>query len=410
MLITNLNELPQKQNRIQIILEKLSYYPGEQLSGFIYLEVNQVYPNNFVNLQFVGEEYVKFDERMETEGHRMEDDDSGKKVNYTDMKRLLEYNYSVFQFPTPNIHIGSYFFPFTFNLPANLPATFFTSFFNLKDHFLREGSIEYRLTAFLPSPDEKKIPPLCGVEALIINNKGIETKPLDIAIRKPAICYCCCKKGFASIQADLERNSFKIGEESKVNFKINTDELKTTINGVIVSLRQVVMLKTLNGGEAEDYIVVSEEKLQNISSYQLKQGLTVPFKIPPIALQTGKMLYPNSESRLLKSFFTLVVELDTNIHSFCCKVNPSAEFEINVVNDSNALKQNNLNVVEILGGKSGNKPQLMPMTILDTSERHAEISAWKNGYSYGLRQNNAQMMTGPSIPNQRQEKIGRAHV
>lgn len=378
----------QPANKIQIILEKLSYVSGEQINGFIFLDIKEVYPNSFVNLHFVGEEYVNY-QRMEGSGkHR-------HRRTYTEMKKLLEYNYPVFQFPTPHIQIGTYFFPFTFNLPFNLPSSFYIKFNN--GELDRLGSIEYRLRAFLPTPDVKSIPELFGEEALIINNLGVYPQPLDIQIRKPATCYCCCQKGYASIHAYLEKNCFKVGEESRVMFRIDVNELKAKVKGVIVSLRQVVFFTTSANRVELDTVLVSQEKIQNVSNYQLKDGLTVPFRVPQIAIQTGKMVYPNLESRLLKNSFTLTVELDTDIAN-CCKENPKAVFEINVVNDSSQLKQQDLNIVDILRNNMISNPQTMPMSVFDTSERYAIVMPYVDGFFFSQFAGNAQVMSAPSLP------------
>lgn len=380
--------------KIQIILEKLCYRPGEQVNGYIYLHLNQEYPNNFVNLNFIGEEFVRFEKqvrrtRRTRDGSRTE----YRTETFTDDQVILEYNYTVHQFQTPRAPPGTYCFPISFTVPINVPASFFCK---TNTGYRKTGSIEYRLSAILPTPNPKEIPSVACEEAVIISNPDFPTAPVNGTVVKKGSCYCCFDKGFFKISAMIEKSSFKIGEESAIMFQIDDSQGKAPVRSVQVIIQQKMDLATYSQVCPSEHILLYKEELFGVSSEKMREGMRVPFKIPQIALQNGGFVYPSLHSRLVRNSFSVSVVLNLDIKG-CCKVNPTASFEINVASDSSHLRQQDLEIIDILKNEI-HHPQIMQNYVLDFSDQYAKTQVGNynaNQFAGGMNQNG---MNNPGMP------------
>ena len=94
------------------------YYPGEVVTGTVYLRATAPIDVTHIDLEVKGGEKASFEERV-----RRNDEwhDEKRKTK----KTLLHFHHPCFTFAVPTLAPGDYAIPFSFTLPAHVPSSLY---------------------------------------------------------------------------------------------------------------------------------------------------------------------------------------------------------------------------------------------------------------------------------------------
>lgn len=138
-------------DRIYIQLNSSEYGPGDQVDGFVHLQLSQSYPTDTIFIKIDGVEMTALD-RVRKGGKR---GGRGSGVQIVeDKKFLISETIPVYKFPDVGIAPGYYQIPISFVIPHGLPSSFehrFTSGGWTNPRHLY-AIVKYQLKAFLQIP------------------------------------------------------------------------------------------------------------------------------------------------------------------------------------------------------------------------------------------------------------------
>jgi hypothetical protein len=130
---------------IYLQTEKSYFVAGELISGNIYLNLSSGYPASSIEIEVKGNERCKWVTRENKEiregenvRHEMMD------VKHKNEHKIIVFKVPVYYFPGGMAPAGQYSFPFSFALPANIPATLFYCGFDKS-----VASIKYKISAVM---------------------------------------------------------------------------------------------------------------------------------------------------------------------------------------------------------------------------------------------------------------------
>lgn len=148
--------------------DKAYFMAGEQITGNIYLNLTMSYPASSLEIEVKGKEKLKWTTRE----NRQVNNEGNQRNEFVDVhhkneKKVITFKSPVFYFPGGMAPPGQYTFPFSFALPANIPASLY---WNGTDN--GRAKIKYKLKASLE--------PTIGFEIKHMNYKQ------TLVIRQPS--------------------------------------------------------------------------------------------------------------------------------------------------------------------------------------------------------------------------------
>ncbi|XP_077979801.1 arrestin domain-containing protein A-like [Glandiceps talaboti] len=233
-------------NQINIRTEKGDYVGGETIYGAVYLRISGSTGAHIILLKFKGYESSEFfrTRRSNFTAYTGEDQEvtdvatgyerplnvlKGKKVYFNSTLKLWEEKETLPQ--------GHYVFPFQYQLPPDLPGTFYHE---AQGEKFWKGNVKYKLKATIIGDNEY----IKFSQAVVIkpyNNKlnEITPKPMkQIGIVKKCFCYT---SGEVHVTVRTNKAIYKAGELAHVHITIK-NESSEDINAVRVNLRRTVRL------------------------------------------------------------------------------------------------------------------------------------------------------------------------
>ena len=100
------------------------YYPGEMVTGTVFLRSSHPLEVAFIDLEVKGREKVSFIERVtrhNNENNTSETEELKRKTN----KQLLHFHHPCFTFAVSTLAPGDYAIPFAFTLPMGVPSSLY---------------------------------------------------------------------------------------------------------------------------------------------------------------------------------------------------------------------------------------------------------------------------------------------
>lgn len=179
---------------------------------------------------------------------------------------LLKMSVVLHKFLNGEAKAGGQKFPFAFQLPNELPSSFF--YVGAKESELR---VTYRLTATMgsemtPTKDSKIIyKPLVNKRLLIISNPPSKIN-FNVLVSKDyqATSLGFIKNGSAEISCTLERDSFQPSET--INFRLSIDNMKCSqsVNGFKCKLYREIRAWTQTRVEFIDRVELIKMKFTDV--------------------------------------------------------------------------------------------------------------------------------------------------
>ena len=192
--------------QVEIDGNKEVFYPGEQVSGAVIVDVTQPMKCNKIKVKLEGLSYCHWTTT------RTERDSQGNTRTHTDhhtgMQQLVDLQAVLFDGSSTKHPPGRHVYLFTFNLPSPLPSSFEGGI----------GFIRYYVEGKVDRPwkfDHKIRKPFTVNEVIDINLPQYLTVPSGT--KQKQIGCLCCVAGNLNMQASLDRSGYCPGEQIFLN-------------------------------------------------------------------------------------------------------------------------------------------------------------------------------------------------
>lgn len=315
-----------------IRLNKGEYIPGEQVSGFIDMNLISMFNQGVVYLTVAGVEQVKLVEVIHT---GTGDDRREEKKHHNDRNFFFNNRFPVHHFHSGFMAAGQYSFPFSFMLPTGLPSSFSYKF--KKDGEDCFAITSYEISATLENATGTSMNyslPLSVNQQQVFSNDSTRME------MNTDVTHCCCiGKGRAKITSYFEKNDYIPGEKAYLITEADNSNCTAQINFIKGEFRQVVRLKA---GFYEHTISnnLCELKTPGIQPGQQKTGPNaIRLEVPLVNAhqnhqnKESNSVQPTSRGKLISNEYYLVntLEMDACI---CCGEHPNCKLQLNIRNPS----------------------------------------------------------------------------
>ena len=235
---------------IQFNSPQIVYYPGQALSGYVTVSLNQPMEMRGIKFEVKGKGYCHWTETRQVrveEHHNSEEGNNesefrtetihheGKETIVSWKQVLVGDTHNKFYMPA-----GNHSFPFTFTLPSSLPSSFehgnsYT--YRNRRHSNDFGSIEpygyirYYVKAKIDKPwkfDHKTKRPFT-VNDIIDTNLPMHLQPVGGHAHKEPGC-CCLKSGAVDLSASIDRKCYCPGEAILVSADVTNQSSRDMTN------------------------------------------------------------------------------------------------------------------------------------------------------------------------------------
>ncbi len=287
--------------KICTILDKLYYVPGETVTGRVVLAANETIECNAIVLRIKGKEKAEWDEkRTRTEGQG----ENARQVEYWkeyDSKNKFLDMHVVVSPDAFDCQPGQYVFPFSFQLPNNIPGSFSIANWKHGDKRDIDAEIKYTISAtikraglFTPNLKSKVLLTVCA-------RPNVSVQPQSCAKSGRVMFMCCIPKGNVSMEAVFDKNCYCPGELSQI-MCTTRNESTVPVNAMRVKLMRVITLYA-DGHECRIVTTVSENSYSGVQPGQTKENQSLPLQLAPT-------LYPSTMGQRIKVAYHIDVESD----------------------------------------------------------------------------------------------------
>lgn len=340
---------------IAIQFEQLSYMPGQQINGWIFINLVKPFQTNELLLLLTGKEVAKFVEvHYYNNGHSTQ-----RYVHvYKQKQEFYGYNY-VIPAPYPNqFPAGQYSYPFSFVLPPNLRSSFL-HMWNEEGHRCY-GRISYRAKAVFTDYVKKKV--LFEKSTVVVNQPPnlMPQAARTATFNGPVKAYCGVDKGVLVMASYCDKESYVEGSSARIGVEIDCSRMKADIKKISIKMVEHIEL-TAQGRFKAINKTSSRINLPGVPKGQMRlreQGFLCDILISPLG-----PLQPSVEGNLVKCYYSIEPICDID-RCKCCEPDVKCIFYINLVNQPAQPFQ--------LPSYMQNQwtPQVMPMTICPPSADH----------------------------------------
>jgi len=215
------------------------YYSGDQVTGSIYVQIDQAFPAKKLTLTIKGKEKCEWREkktRRDKDGHIEEYYEDHHNSN-----DIFKYEQDVYLFSGGLIPAGQYVFPFAFLLPQVCPSSiYFSGDDNAEATIKYSCSAKFKAKDHTPVADIKYKCPLVIREMPKAGSTNIEAKS-KVKINK---CCCCGSLGECELKALFEKNCYTSQEVAQAVIEVDNSNCKAPVDKVSMQLKQHITLKT----------------------------------------------------------------------------------------------------------------------------------------------------------------------
>lgn len=359
---------------MHVRFDKPFYAPGDQVNGFIYLDLYQNHPNNTIFLKICGVEEVKLvEEKWVTEReynmryrywgrdrdywgyspyrerryttrfdywhdipmmHRRGGGEEGVerrriRIDHYDYNPVFNHKFPVYQFNSNFIPAGQYSFPISFVLPQGMPATFKYEFTEYGAFCF--GSTSYTCIATIDSPNPM-IPPIQSTRDFCINQAVKSGGQMGRSnIEHKIKCCCCIPRGEVKVCSYFERSDYTPGETAFIVTEIDNTKSKVKVDHINGVFRQILKL-TAKGFTKNIRVPLNKVRINGIDTKQKRVGeKAIRLEVKLIDKSSGKPVQPTCQGQLISNTYLLetTTKMDTCI---CCGNHPTASIAANIFN------------------------------------------------------------------------------
>lgn len=279
---------------IQLDSNRQVFYPGEQITGNVVLDLHGQMNMKGVTIEFEGKSECHWTEKR-YEGHgedrREVTDHIEGKEKYFEYKTCL---YGAVSGGNTRTHPHGHFkYPFVFNIPQSVPTSYEGSI----------GRIRYELKAEIDIPGKRDIKtrrPIIINEIVDVNDPKFHDTPGG-QVHKDVGCLCW-KAGPLDVTANIDRQGYCPGELILVNAQVANETTRdmTALRAMLV--QDVLYIAKGNKQKHESKVI------GKIGCGQIPKGKTETWSNKPLAIPACPPSI--SKSTVVKVTYTVKVEVD----------------------------------------------------------------------------------------------------
>lgn len=310
------------------------FYPGQTLSGEVFLELQQMLNISAIVLTVTGEASVKW---RHDDGSNIRDEESyieEKMVLFgTDPDKIDKTTED--QLPSSALPPGRHSLEFSLALPSTLPPSFSGGF----------GCIRYKSTARLERPTGESFQTeapiiINSMDNLDLNTVPLSTKGSEVTAEKLFRTYCCRPADGILVTAKVSSPGCVLGQDIPVSVVIDNNTSKRVNSSIFLNKREVY--------------TCSENKSKEVTT----TVLTVfrPGVIPPRTEKADNILVPTSTN--LKP---------SNLLDACKLIDVMYLVQVNVGIDG-TLRSFSVEVPVVLGTIAHSKSEILSTELVHVSE------------------------------------------
>lgn len=265
------------QNGMFVELNKPYYYPGERVTGNVYVNIQKAWGTRGIDFQIKTKEFIKYIEKVRKAFKRQRKNPQTKRMEtYTayeyvnverrDERTLYKYSYLLTQCSNNVFNIGQYCYPFEFTIPPNLPGSF--------EYYDRDSSacITYTVKARAISINNAK--EMIKNENVIIVRQPYTNFNYPTNVTRTIQLGCCTDKGSVTVNLKYGKNSYSLGEGLNAVVQINNSTSKVSSTSSELQLVQEVCLhKPGTKGVTKTRILLRDTKVDQIDIGQMKDQI-----------------------------------------------------------------------------------------------------------------------------------------
>ena len=273
-----------------ISLLKPTHEGGGQVDGCIHLRVLQPIHAARLQLNFRGEEdvcFTKIEMKMVVKDQNKRDEE-GKPLTSevrnprTHMKRRVFYAASnlVASFPGNVLNPGSYSYPFSFTLNADIPNSFEEMW--RSEEFENHARITYSLTTVLTNQLGSPVAPESVKYLVVQNSKKFERDEVKrVEVNHLLTVNCCKSAGEARLVVYYEKDSFYNDEDVYIVCELDNTHSEVKMNSVSATLYGEFNVTTDTASHSSRCSVDGQSLTVNLKPGQCLKGTNaIRLKIP----------------------------------------------------------------------------------------------------------------------------------
>jgi len=320
--------LDRSYGNIYIQTTRSTYTAGDQVDGFVHLNLSRDFPSNVLHLIVHGEEDVKLvttTTRTDSENRTHTD-----VYVHTDKNEFFSHTFPLYSNGGNYFLRGQYSFPFSFKLLDTLPGTFKKTWREHDEDC--HGEVYYKLWAGLKHSkknsglfDEFEL----RVDQQFQESMGNQTRSFNKKLQG----YCYQDIGEFGLQCTFQSDSYRVNDVANMLISVDNTQAKVAVKSVECILWQDTYVKTSCGRHSKSMAhVVSQFSLPGVPTGQARTGdSAMPLRLP---IRTTSDLEATCSGTMIQNSFRLEVreELDACL---CCESSPNNQISIKIYNKDN---------------------------------------------------------------------------
>ncbi|CAI2372467.1 unnamed protein product [Moneuplotes crassus] len=273
---------------IFVRLDQKAPYSGQILNGTVYLELKQNYPAQSVSVGLEGCE--AFDWGKGKGG--------GTNLNFTLKKELVNKATVLYTFSEAGALAGQYSFPFQFQVPSDLPSSFYS--LGIKP---KKALVKYVFRGILRS-SEKTVKDLTFERVLPINEVSqVSLSDIHLSTSDSITSWFGMKKhGVASLSIKISNDCFTTKEMIRIKTSIDNSQCDLPVKKIFVALMQLTGRRKYNGAfesltDTTDSLVLPIwlNNYEGVGAFESTEGFTRDIEIN-LKYVTGTLLKKNFDA------------------------------------------------------------------------------------------------------------------
>ena len=314
-----------------------TYMAGEQVDGFVHLNLIRDFPSNVLYLIISGEERVKL---VSTSTHRDSEDRTHTTVHvHKDKNEFYGHTFPLFAQNSDYFPGGQYSFPFSFKLLDNLPGSFRHTWYSHGHECY--GEVVYKLWAGLKDKKGKK--GVFNELAMRVDQRyEFSDGPKTRNFQKHIKAYCYKDLGDFALTCAFQKDTYRIGENANILIGIDNSRGKVEVKKIKCRLLQIIHVQTKNNRHSETITkVCTRLDLPGLMPGMARIGNeAIPVILP---IHTTSEDEATCSGTLVRNSFNL--EIETVLDAcFCCEQHPKNDIDIKIFNKAPAPMQSEMQI------------------------------------------------------------------
>eukprot|EP00347_Sterkiella_histriomuscorum_P005522 403356296 len=209
------------------------YYPGQQVTGTIFLRTFVPVEAQYIELEIMGKEKASFETRVNRDNEWHDEKHKTKKT-------LWHFKQPCFTFAVPILAAGDYAIPFSFQLPSNIPSSVFYK--NKHIQGKPKAMVKYLIRAALV--DHHKHSQMKYKQVLIVReyDQAFQTN-LKSTSENQITTGCCVNQGTSRLEVEFEKNVFEPTEVCRASVNLDNSRCNVALTNVRLAVEQTVWIQ-----------------------------------------------------------------------------------------------------------------------------------------------------------------------